>query len=336
VALPAFDVLSVCSGGGGLDLGLRLAEPGARVVGYVEREAFAAAVLVARMEDAALCEAPVWDDVATFDGRPWRGVVDCVVAGFPCQPWSIAGRRGGTGDARWLWPEIARLVREVAPRLVFLENVPGLRLGGGLGHVLGDLAQLGFHAEWDVLGADEVGATHRRRRLFVLAYTDTFGRWARAGRGGAQGDDGAGDQGPRGPAVGGGVLAARLGDAAARAGMADPVRDGRRTHGDESAAALPARDVVPGGPEEDRWRPRDLFPPGPSELERWRAVLASRPELTPATQPGVHGVADGLADRLVESIRPARLQLLGNGVVPLQAARAWTVLMARALGEVTA
>jgi DNA (cytosine-5)-methyltransferase 1 len=335
VALSSLDVLSVCSGGGGLDLGVQLAEPSARIVGYVEREAFAASVLVARMADAALCEAPVWDDVGTFDGRAWRGLVDCVVAGFPCQPWSIAGRRGGTGDGRWLWPEIARLVRAVAPRIVFLENVPGLRFGGGLGHVLGDLAQLGFHAEWDVLGADEVGATHRRRRLFLLAYTNALGRWARTGRGGAQGDDRARDQGPRGSAVGGGMLAAHLGGSG-NSGLADPVRDGRHPYGYESPAALPARDVVPGEPAEGRWRPRDLFPPGPSELERWQAVLASWPDLAPATQPRVHGVADGLADRLVESIRPARLQLLGNGVVPLQAARAWTVLMARALLEVSA
>lgn len=85
--------LSLCSGAGGLDLGLHLALSGYRTVGHVERDAYAAAILVARMEDAALDCAPVWDDVATFDGRPWRGAVDIVTAGYPCQPFSVAGTR---------------------------------------------------------------------------------------------------------------------------------------------------------------------------------------------------------------------------------------------------
>ena len=89
--------LSLCAGAGGLDLGLALAEPGYRAVGYVERDAFAAAVLVARMEDQTLDQAPVWDDLAGFDGRPWRGAVDLVSAGYPCQPFSVAGTVQGRG-----------------------------------------------------------------------------------------------------------------------------------------------------------------------------------------------------------------------------------------------
>jgi len=105
-------------------------------VGYVEREAFAAAVLVARMEDQALDRAPVWDDLTTFDGHPWRGRVDLVAAGFPCQPSSHAGQRLGTADERWLWPHVARVVREVGPSLVFIENVPGLlSVNGGVAAV---------------------------------------------------------------------------------------------------------------------------------------------------------------------------------------------------------
>ena len=126
--------LALCAGVGGLELGLSLAIPGYRTVGYVERDTYAAATLVARMADSALDTALVWDDITTFDGRPWRGVVDIVSAGFPCQPWSAAGQRRGTKDKRWLWPDIARIVREVGPMLVYLENVPGL-LAGGLGHV---------------------------------------------------------------------------------------------------------------------------------------------------------------------------------------------------------
>lgn len=165
--------LALCSGIGGLELGLRLAL-GRRytTVCYVEREACAAALLVARMEDKTLDRAPVWDDLRTFKGGPWRGVVDCVTAGFPCQPVSLAGKRRAQADERWLWPQIVRILREVRPRYVFLENVPGL-LVQGFGDVLGDLASLGFDAEWGVFSAAEAGAPHRRERVFVLAYTES-------------------------------------------------------------------------------------------------------------------------------------------------------------------
>jgi DNA (cytosine-5)-methyltransferase 1 len=163
------NVLALCAGAGGFELGIKLAVPGARLVCACELDAFAASVLVARMADEALDQAPVWDDVRTFDGRPWRGVVDCVAAGFPCQPWSNAGKRRGMEDERWIWPDIARIIREVQPGWVFLENVPGL-VHGGLGAVLADLAALGFDAEWDVFSAAQVGAPHRRERLFILGH----------------------------------------------------------------------------------------------------------------------------------------------------------------------
>ena len=91
-----------------------------RCVAYVEREAYAAGVLMARMEDASLDQAPIWDDLTTFDGAAWRGCVDIVTAGFPCQPWSVAGSQKGTGDERWIWPDIAAIVRDVEPEIVFL------------------------------------------------------------------------------------------------------------------------------------------------------------------------------------------------------------------------
>ena len=166
--------LSLCAGAGGLDLGLHLAIPGYRTVGYVEREAYAAAALVARMEDAALDRAPVWSDVATFDGKPWRGLVDVIHGGYPCQPFSVAGRRLGDKDPRHLWPYISRIVGEIAPALCFFENVSGhLRLG--FEQVHDDLCRLGYSVKTGLFTAEEVGASHKRERLFILAYRPCLG-----------------------------------------------------------------------------------------------------------------------------------------------------------------
>lgn len=100
VAVRPYNVLALCAGVGGLELGIRIAEPRAVGVCYVERESAAAATLVARMEDGWLSPAPIWSDLGTFDARPWRGVVDCVASGDPCQPNSLAGRQLGEADAR--------------------------------------------------------------------------------------------------------------------------------------------------------------------------------------------------------------------------------------------
>ncbi|NHB78250.1 DNA cytosine methyltransferase [Rhodobacter sp. M37P] len=160
--------LSLCSGAGKLDLGLAIAIPGYRAVGHVERETYAAATLVARMEDASLDQAVVWDDVGTFDGRPWRGAVDIVTAGYPCQPFSVAGKRRGADDPRHLWPHVARIIGEVEPPFVFLENVAHhLRLG--FPEVASGLVGMGYRLAAGLFTAAEVGAPHRRERLFILA-----------------------------------------------------------------------------------------------------------------------------------------------------------------------
>ena len=171
MVLHTGNYISLCSGIGGLDLGVKAAFPNARCVCYVERESFAASVLVARMEDSSLDKAPVWSDLTTFDCAPWRGSVDFVVAGFPCQPVSVAGRRKGEGDERWIWEHVIRVVREVGCRYVFLENVAGL-LSMGCGRVLGDLAQSGFDAEYMCIQASDVGAPHKRSRWFCLGKLD--------------------------------------------------------------------------------------------------------------------------------------------------------------------
>lgn len=108
-------------------------------------------------------------DVRLFPASEWKGRVDCIHAGFPCQPHSVAGKRKGHADDRNLWPEVVRVVGEIKPRWVFLENVPGLISNGFIGTVLGDLAHLGYSCRWTCLGADQVGAPHRRERWFALA-----------------------------------------------------------------------------------------------------------------------------------------------------------------------
>ena len=160
--------LALCAGIGGFDLGLKLAVPGYRSVCYVEREAYPAAILVARMADQVLDEAPLWDDLTSFDGRRWRGRVDIVTAGFPCQPFSCAGKKKRQGDRRWLWTSIRRIIRQARPALVFFENVPGL-LGREYCIIKGDFEKLGYRVEPGIFSAAEVGAPYLRRRLFILA-----------------------------------------------------------------------------------------------------------------------------------------------------------------------
>jgi DNA (cytosine-5)-methyltransferase 1 len=164
--------LALCAGFGGLELALDLVFGASyRTVCFVERDIVQAGILAARMEDGSFDPAPIWDDLTTFDGERWRGRVDIVTAGFPCQPFSVAGKRLGQSDERWIWPDIARIIREIRPRFVFLENVPGL-IRHGLRSVAGDLVESGFAAEWDCFTAAEVGAPHKRERVFILAYRD--------------------------------------------------------------------------------------------------------------------------------------------------------------------
>lgn len=195
------NVLSLFSGIGGLDLGLRMALPRARTVCFVEREAACVEIMASRMSEGLLDSAPIWTDITTFDGRPWRGVVDCVIGGFPCQDISNAGKRAGiTGERSGLWSHYARILAEVEPAIVFIENVSAL-IGRGLETVLRDLAALGFDAEWGCFRASDVGAPHKRERIFILALSPSriAERWGR-GRAREMGDpDHKGLEGRRGP-----------------------------------------------------------------------------------------------------------------------------------------
>lgn len=162
--------LALFAGAGGGILGGKLL--GWRTVCAVEREPYAASVLAQRQNDGLLPAFPIWDDVCTFDGKPWRGVVDVVSGGFPCQDISAAGKGAGIdGERSGLWGQMARIVGEVRPRFVFVENSP-LLVGRGLVRVLADLAQMGFDARWGVIGAADVGAPHRRERCWVVAHAE--------------------------------------------------------------------------------------------------------------------------------------------------------------------
>lgn len=169
------NTLSICSGIAGLDLGVELATGGAaRPVCFVEREAFASAILAKRMEEKAVAAAPIWSDLRSFDGKPWRGVVDLIVGGYPCQPFSTAGKRAGADDPRHLWPEIARIIEETQCSIVFFENVSG-HLSLGLTEVLRDLERMGFRYSAGLFTAAEVGASHRRERVFILGIRNNIG-----------------------------------------------------------------------------------------------------------------------------------------------------------------
>ena len=176
--------LALFAGAGGGILGGQLL--GWRTVCAVEWEQYPASVLCARQNEGLLPHFPIWDDVQTFDGKPWRGIVDVISGGFPCQDISCAGKGAGIeGERSGMWTEFARIISEVRPKYVFVENSPMLTIRG-LGTVLGDLASMGFDAEWGVLSAANVGANHQRDRIWIVAEQRDFLSYAehdRLGRG---------------------------------------------------------------------------------------------------------------------------------------------------------
>ncbi len=334
--------LSLCAGIGGLDLGVKLALPESRCVCYVEKDEFAQSILVARMEDQALDLAPVWDDLLTFDPGPWRGLVSGVVAGFPCQPVSVAGKRAGKGDERWIFGEVMRVVRGVGARWIFLENVPGI-LSMGLGSVLGELAESGYDSEWLCISAGAVGAPHKRERWFCLAYPNNAGGCAPKRRTDREGPPenkrreifalrwpgGSRTPNPqelahptsgkfpaevRGEVRGDGArsngeMGDTFGGPAQRRrkpeAVARKVDDSREQTEGSGNAGRGAFDDPGGG----------IFPPPPGSPD-WERI-------PPEAQPAICGNVNGAPSRV------DRLRSLGNGVVPLQASAAFRELVRR-------
>lgn len=152
--------------GGGILGGMLL---GHTCVCAVEWDKHARQVLLARQRDGCLPRFPIWDDVQTFDGKPWRGRVDVICGGFPCQDISAAGKGAGIdGKRSGMWTHMARIVGEIRPKYALMENSPMLT-SRGLGRVLGDLAAMGYDAQWDCFSAGEIGAPHERQRIWILA-----------------------------------------------------------------------------------------------------------------------------------------------------------------------
>jgi len=166
---PSVTHLGLCAGYAGIELGLKRAIPNLRTIALCEVEAFAVANLVAKMESGQLEPAPIWPNLKTFPWESFRDRVGILTGGYPCQPFSAAGKRQGADDPRHLWPYIARGIRILQPRICFFENVEG-HISLGLSDVIEDLAGMGYRTTWGIFSASEVGAPHRRKRIFILAH----------------------------------------------------------------------------------------------------------------------------------------------------------------------
>jgi len=278
--------LALFAGAGGGILGGKLL--GWRTVCAVEIEEYPRKVLMQRQDDGILPPFPIWDDVQTFDGGPWRGIVDVVSGGFPCQDISAAGKGAGIeGERSGLWGEMARIIREVRPRFVFVENSP-LLVARGLAVVLGDLAEMVYDARWGIVGAHHAGAPHKRDRCWIVANADETGLQGFAGDG-ADGDEPGRDRAQEG----------RYFTEAGLCGGAEDVADSE--NGEQV-----------GRGDRTGWRERSEIKPKlfAGNGEWWQS------------EPGLGRVADGVAGRV------DRLKAIGNGQVPAVAALAWDLFSA--------
>ena len=301
--------LSLFSGAGGGLLGTKLL--GWRHVGYVEYEKYCQQVIAQRIKDGILSEAPIFGDVREFvqsgAAKKYKGFVDVVTAGFPCQPFSVAGKRKGKEDERNMWPSTIQIIRDVQPRYAFLENVSGLLNSGYFQEILGSLAQAGYDAKWIVLGADDVGAPHRRKRLWIKATSQDPKRgrcvhWEHE-------EERVQVREQREPGSGSRERVPRE-----ASNVADTSSIRLEEHGHSQA-----EDVIKRGKE---------VPNTSSErLEGWESPGRESEENSSSsgscwwsTEPNVGRVANGVAARV------DRLKAIGNGQVPLVVAQAWEIL----------
>lgn len=283
-------------------------------------------MLAARQDDGCLEPFPIWDDVRTFDGKPWLGLVDVVSGGFPCQDISAAGKGAGLdGERSGLWSEMSRIIGEVRPRFALVENSPVLT-SRGLGVVLGDLAALGYDARWGVLGAIDTGAPHKRERIWIVAESRSAGAGSLMGEAGNANERTSGEHVPA-------LRQAHGADGSDRTDATSESADVAHTNS--------LRQLQPEGSEqEQRGRTGNGGSPvsntgcerGQLSTERQLATIA-KPWLNGearssggiagewwATEPDVGRVAHGVASRV------DRLRAIGNGQVPAVVRLAWDLL----------
>lgn len=170
--------LSLFTGGGGSVLAGKLL--GWRTIGYVEKEEYCQKIISQRIKDGIFDNAPIFGDIRAFldqgFAKSYSGLVDVITAGFPCTPFSIAGKRKGKDDDRNKWPETIETIRTIRPQFAFLENVPGTISIGYFDKICGDLIEAGYDYRWCVLSAAAIGAPHKRERLWIAAYSKEFRR----------------------------------------------------------------------------------------------------------------------------------------------------------------
>ena len=304
--------LSLFTGAGGGLLGTKLL--GWEHIGYVEWNEYCQKVIAARIRDGYLPVAPIFTDVREFvqsgAAEQYRGFADVVSAGFPCQPFSVAGKQAGADDERNMWPATADVIRIVQPRSVLLENVPGLISSGYFGTVIGDLADMGYVGRWGVVSAADCGASHKRARVWIVAHANN------ASRGDVSGIERTGPE-QHVPGFSGASL-----EHSNSKGLEGA------NHNEESPARIPG---LSGQRGEDVADASGVRQSGSGELvEPVSATQAGDRETGVAksvgkfgvwpAEPAVGRVANGVANRV------DRLKALGNGQVSAVVRRAWECL----------
>ena len=314
------NIISFCTGYGGLELGIRRAGVDVRTVCNVEIEAFVQANLVAKTEQKLMANCPIYSDLKTFPAREFRGKVHGLIGGYPCQPFSSAGKRQGEKDPRHLWPYILKHVRAIRPVWCFWENVAG-HTTMGLWRVLSDLEEEGYRVETGIFSAEEVGAPHQRKRVFILGQ-----RKEQLGRTGAWDDKELGNTNVRYEGSHGierGVLPTQTEDRQA-SGLerASDTRQVGNTKHDGSSTTQDGRSTCE---EQEEGRMQELERGCKQSQDEWPARPGEEqyeweePRVTEA-ESFMGGAANGTQHRV------DRLRLLGNGVVPQTAELAWKTL----------
>lgn len=298
-------VISFCSGYGGIERGLDLIGVEHRVIAYCEIEAYAIANLLAKMEAGLLVPAPVYTSLATFPAHLFRDAVDIIVGGYPCQPFSTAGKREGESDPRHLWPFIRRHTQAIRPSRVFFENVEG-HISLGLSSVISDLEEDGYRTTWGIFSASEVGAPHQRKRVYIMGDSEYNGLLAPEERGSDLED--------------GYRAKERQVEAIEPEGAGKPQSDRDLSGGQELADTKGERvqGLWASGEQESDSHGQKKLPLCESQ-GRIKANWTAEPRLD--------RVVDGGPNRV------DRIRLLGNGVVPQTAAKAWNVLNRRMYEE---